>query len=73
MDSGSRKLREVENLPLTDTIIAMAISNEQLAVGCLDDSIYVWYEECNVGIMSFLHFPKNLSILGRVQLLVWWT
>lgn len=43
MDSGGKKLREMETIVLGDTIVTIASSGENFAVGCLDDSIFIWY------------------------------
>ena len=66
MDSSSRKFREMQNIQLSDTIVAIASSHEYIAVATLDDSIALWY--CcplHSGIIAFHHSRKNLPISGE--------
>lgn len=39
----SRNFREIDSVQLNDTISAIDISMEFLAVGCLDENLYMWY------------------------------
>ena len=43
MDPSTKNFRELETIQLPDTIVTMSASEECLAVGCLDDSLRIWY------------------------------
>lgn len=54
IDERRGSLQEVETLHLPDTISCIAISQDHIAAGCLDDSYHVWSYISNKGPMITL-------------------
>lgn len=42
MEANSRNFREVEAVQLSDCISSIDASLDLVAVGCVDDNLYVW-------------------------------
>lgn len=42
MEANSKSLREVTSVQLSDCVTSIAACLDFLAVGCLDDALYVW-------------------------------
>ena len=63
MESNSKNLRDIESVQLSDTITAIDSSGEHVAVGCLDNSISIWYS-----LSLFRARAGNSYAIGSAQL-----